>query len=421
VAWLRTSSKMTQAMVLSVAQSRTTSGTRRTVTLSNVADESYPSVEILYDLVGDTRAPEPYLLDGFVCGMIFYAMRIGQNVEVRGRMSLDCLRNLNEFQKAWCVWKPSVYNEIDIIPDELVERVETRHESIAVFSGGVDSTFLLLKHGTDPLGPAAYRPKTALMVHGFDVPLDETRQFNALKERSSELINELGLELYTVATNSKELGLQEWADSFASQLAACLHNYSHEFGYGLVGSSEPYNALVLPWGSNPVTDHLLSGGALRVVHDGAGYSRTEKVGELAKFPTATKTLKSCWEGKETFKNCGRCEKCIRTLLNFKAVGVSDPGCFDAPLDNALIKSIHISNDAQFAELKSIVDYATAKKLYGDWLDELKARVARYERSSKIVDKCVTLALMAKNGQWQEIKEKIGRRLVAYRTVRPFIS
>jgi hypothetical protein len=197
--------------------------------------------------------------------------------------------------------------------------------------------------------------------------------------------------------------------------------YSHEFGYGLIGSSEAYNALVLPWGSNPVTDHLLSGSALRIVHDGAGYSRTQKVEELAKFPTAAKSLKACWEGKETFKNCGRCEKCIRTLLNFKAVGVSNPACFDVPLDNALIKSIHIRNDAQFAELKSIVVYATAKSLHGEWLDELKARVRRYERSSKVLDKSITLALMAKNGQWHEIKEKIGKRLDHWRLSRRGIN
>jgi len=273
--------------------------------------------------------------------------------------------------------------------------------------------FTLLRHSDNRPGLAHYPLKAALMVHGFDVPLSEPGQFNALKERTSPLIKELGIKLYTIATNSKELNLQSWEDSFISELTACIHNYSHEFGSGLVGSSNPYNALVLPWGSNPVTDHLLSGSALRVVHDGAGYSRTQKVEELAKFLTATKVVKVCWEGAETFKNCGRREKCIRTVLNFKAVGVSNPVCFDVPLDNALIKSIHIRNDGQFSDLKSIVDYATARNLQDDWLGELKARVRRYERSGNTLDKIMTLGLMAKNGQWQEIKEKIGRRLVAH--------
>jgi hypothetical protein len=410
---------MAQAMVLSVVQSRTASGTRRTVMLNNVADESRHTVEIFYDLIGDTRAPEPYLLDGFVCGIVLYAMRLGQNIEVRGRMSRDCLRNLDEFQSAWCLWKPSVYKKVSVRPDELIAYVEQKGDAIAAFSGGVDSTFTLVRHSNDRLGPAGYPLKKAMLVHGFDVPLSEPAQFDALKERVSPLVKELGFELCTIATNSKDLFLQDWADSFISQLAACIHNYSHEFSYGLVAAANAYNAIVLPWGSTAATDHLLSGSALRVVHEGAGYSRTQKVEELAKFPTAMKTLKSCWEGKETFKNCGRCEKCIRTLLNFKAVGVSDPACFDAPLDIALINSIHISNDAQFAELKSIVAYATAKNLHGDWLDALKARVRRYERSSDVLDKFVTLVLMAKNGQWQEIKEKIGKRLVAYRTIRGF--
>ncbi len=51
---------------------------------------------------------------------------------------------------------------------------------------------------------------------------------------------------------------------------------------------------------------------MRLVHDGAGYSRTEKVGFVAQHPVATKALKVCWQGKERGRNCGVCEKCVRT-------------------------------------------------------------------------------------------------------------
>src|SRR5262249_536940 len=132
-----------------------------------------------------------------------------------------------------------------------------------------------------------------------------------------------GSQLRIVSTNSKEIFQQHWGYTFAAQLAACLHLFSAEFSHALIGSSEPYNALVLPWGSNPVTDHLLSGGCLNVIHDGAAFSRTEKIAFLSGSPAALQSLKVCWEGKNQGRNCGVCEKCVRTLLNFLAVGISD--------------------------------------------------------------------------------------------------
>jgi hypothetical protein len=159
-----------------------------------------------------------------------------------------------------------------------------------------------------------------------------------------------------------------------AQLACCLHNYSHDFYYALVGSSEPYDGLVLPWGSNPATDHLLSGGTMRLVHDGAGFSRTEKVAYIANDRTASRVLKVCWEGKEAHKNCGVCDKCVRTQANFLAVGVARPACFDAPLDPRLISTIPLNGAVQRAEVESIIAYAKAKGMKGEWLEELQAQV-----------------------------------------------
>jgi len=88
---------------------------------------------------------------------------------------------------------------------------------------------------------------------------------------------------------------------------------------------------------------------MRIVHDGAGYSRTEKVVEIATHKTATRVLKVCWQGQETFKNCGNCEKCIRTQLNFLAAGVSHAPCFDFAFDTGNIASIPLPSDVQYAD------------------------------------------------------------------------
>ena len=169
--------------------------------------------------------------------------------------------------------------------------------AIAAFSGGVDSVFTILRHNRDHLGNASYPlHHSVLMVHGFDVPLSSPEQLVSLRERTKPLLDELKLKSLTMRTNLKEINLQDWEDSFMAQLACCLHNYSHNFYYALVGSSEPDDGSVLPWGSNPATDYLLSGGTMRLVHDGAGFSRTEKVAYIANNRTASRVLKVCWEG-----------------------------------------------------------------------------------------------------------------------------
>ena len=159
-----------------------------------------------------------------------------------------------------------------------------------------------------------------------------------------------------------------------------MHLLSAEFSTALIGSSEPYDALVLPWGSNPVTDHLLSGGNLTIVHDGAAFSRTDKIAFLSGVPSAVQSLKVCWEGKQQGRNCGVCEKCVRTQLNFLAIGVTQPPCFDAPLDLQRIPTIRIRNDALLAEFASILQYAEGRKINAEWVRLLRKRIRRGNRN-----------------------------------------
>lgn len=384
--------------------------------LDNLTDPERSEVEIFFDLLSEKDIPPPAVLDGFVMGVLFYAMSTEQDIHVHGAMSKSALRNLNEFQEAWRSWKRPLYKKIRIIPERTIEQSELslQNDAIAAFSGGVDSTFTLLRHTGDRLGSGSYGlKKSVLMVHGFDVPLENANQLDALVKRTSPLLEELGVGIRVIRTNLKEADLQIWEDSFLSQLACCLHNYAHEFGYGLAGSSEPYDALLLPWGSNPATDYLLSGAGFQIVHDGAGYSRTEKVEEIARHPTAESVVKVCWEGKETHKNCGVCEKCTRTRLNFLAVGSENPACFDTPLTIEQIKKVHFRSDVHCMEMESVIRYAKEKQRKGPWLDAIQRVVFIYKlkrpylNMMKIVKPKLRNGIqLMKSGEWEVLLDKI---------------
>jgi hypothetical protein len=359
-------------MRLSVFQEGRSDGIRRTLHITDTTDGR--AINAYFDFIGESF-PEPFVLDGFVNAVIFYAMGSGQDVFVDGPMTRSSLLNLTAFQEAWSCWKPDIYRPIKIEPSSIADDAPRGQvQAIAAFSGGADSIFSVLRHANDQ-----YALSSVMLVHGFDVPTDRADDLNLLIERVRPLLDSLNLRPRIVRTNLAELRLQNWHDSFLAQLSCCLHNYSHEFRYGLTGSGEPYNALVLPWGQNPCTDYLLSGDAFSIVHDGAAFSRTEKIEAIARDPVATKAVKVCWSAADRSKNCGICEKCILTRLNFKAVGIDNPSCFDGEITPDQIRLSPLSYETQRAGFLSVLDYANRRGIRGDWLDFMEQSLRYHEK------------------------------------------
>jgi len=318
------------------------------------------------------------LYDGFMFMFIFLAMEKFDVFEIDGPVSRKALRNIQIFQEAWHCQLPKRYNICKISVKRSVDDfwlgLRKREKAISAFSGGLDATFLALRHtsGSD----WSYPLERVLMVHGFDVKYDNDDAFARLVNRVTPFLAARGLRPLIAKTDVRKYELQDWEHSFASQLSGLLHLYRKSFSYAVIGSSEPYNALIFPWGSTPATDYLLSGGAMEIVHEGAGYSRTEKAELVATNPEARRALKVCWEGSDQASNCGVCEKCVRTKLNFMAVGCDAPECFSTPAGSNEIAQINVRNAAQLNELQSILDYCYNHDIKKPWVNDLEDRIAQ---------------------------------------------
>jgi hypothetical protein len=385
-------------MRLSVSQEQRSDGTRRTLHIADTTDGR--PIDVYFDFIGESF-PELFVLDGFVNGVIFYAMASGQDILVDGPMTRSSVLNLAAFQEAWACWRPGVYRPIKIEPSTITDDPPRGPaQSIAAFSGGADSIFTVLRHAGDQCAITS-----AMIVHGFDVPTDRTDELKLLVERLQPLLDRLNLRLRIVRTNIAAMRLQNWNDSFMAQLSCCLHNYSHEFRSGLTGSGEPYNALVLPWGQNPCTDYLLSGDGFSIVHDGAAFSRTEKIAAISRDPIATKAVKVCWAAADRSTNCGICEKCVRTRMNFKAVGVNNPSCFNGEITRDQIRLTSLNDETQRAEFRSILVYANGRGIRGDWLDAMKQCLRYSERG--LVGRAVTHFA---HGDFSLLAAKVRRKL-----------
>jgi hypothetical protein len=71
--------------------------------------------------------------------------------------------------------------------------------------------------------------------------------------------------------------------------------------------------------THPHIDPLWSTETLEFVHD-APITRPEKLRVVAELPYVRNLLRVCWQGNAY--NCGKCEKCVRTMLSLNLLGYS---------------------------------------------------------------------------------------------------
>jgi hypothetical protein len=344
---------------------------------------------IYFELCG-SDATDVGVLDGFVGGIIHYLMESRQDLHIEGKVTDTCLRNLTQYQRFWSLIHPTRCSRVRITADEIVpdRGVAQYLPAVANYSGGIDSTFTIARHSLRLCGMDTKPPAAALIVHGFDVPLADKHGFARLLDRLQPVIEEYGLRRYVVRTNLKELALQNWLDSYSAQLVGCLHTVSHRHSVALVASDGYGQSPMFDFGGNAIAVPLLSTSRLKVFYDGACYGRTDKVRLIAKYPKLRRSLKFCWQGPDVDRNCGRCPKCLLTYMNFRAVGIENPECFDAPIADASVASFSLRNETALILAHEVLGHLWKMPKLADLTAQFSAPVLRFEeeaRARAIVD------------------------------------
>ena len=301
---------------------------------------------------------DPERGDHALAAVLLWAMHRGRDIRVEGRVSPRLLDGLELLQSIWTRWRPYRYRHVDISVAEEAEAepVEPKRPAIFAFSGGVDGSFSFFRHLNGQAGRNTHRPGAALLVHGMDIPLERGDFYANAAGRAERMLEGTGVPLIRERTNARKLGMN-WEDSYGLQLVSCFLVFQTYYAWAIKASGEPYEELVLPWGSTPLTDQLCATEAMQPVLDGCAFDRTEKVRWLCEHTGIMDELRVCWEGENLDRNCGECEKCIRTMLNFWAVERSTPAAFPTKLTPGLVRSIHPRNETQLRELKTVMRHA----------------------------------------------------------------
>ncbi len=362
---------MQDILRIAVREERHSHSVTRTATLISPAGQR----RVFFEISGDILPPPLEVHDFAVVAALFTAMREGRPMHVDGPVTATLLRNLEEFQEAWALWR-SRLRRVPITADQILPAREPEHRrGVFAVSGGVDGTFALLRHHGGRAGLRTARPVCATVVHGFDIPLGERSAFERAHRGIAAVTGALGVPLATVRTNLRELLCADWNMEYHTALAACLFQFRGLANVAVSGACEDYGHLILPWGSNPVTDPLLSGGGLELHTEGGGFTRTQRVRMICDYPDVAAKLRVCWEGPITGGNCGHCEKCIRTKLNFMANGF-EPLCFDERPTQAEILGLTTRNAAQLAMLRELLASAGKNGVTAPWTTALKIAVVK---------------------------------------------
>lgn len=315
------------------------------------------------------------LLDPYLAPMVMLAMRSRSDLHIKGSVSLKALRNAHEFQDAWHCWVPDKYQKREIQVDAVERQWDISCErAVQAFSGGVDAIFTAWRHLKGNRESTRYPLERAAFVHGFDISLTDNSKFSIAADKCRKILHPSGIDLSVVRTNIKEAIKIDWEHFHGSAIGCALGMFAPDYNIGLVASSGHYSSLTIPWGSSPLTDHLCSGAMMDIIHDGAGFTRNQKIAEIAQWSTAMENLRVCWEGEDTSKNCGVCEKCVRTALGFLAQGFAVPSSLKQDLGEKDIASASVSSSVQMTRFRELYELATQRGMKAPWVTALATKI-----------------------------------------------
>jgi hypothetical protein len=202
---------------------------------------------------------------------------------------------------------------------------QKRHAALFM-SGGIDSLAALRLNRLNYPKTHPGAIKDCLLVHGFDIGGVVERGmkypvFDRAKAALSHLVKDANVNLIPVYTNIRHLcdNRDLWLEKFfGAVLAAVAHAFVSRLNMVFIASSYDITHLH-PCGSHPLLDPVYSSYNLRIVHRDLELSRMEKLQIVASWDAAFQHLRVCLANVPDRLNCGRCEKCVRTMLEFLAI------------------------------------------------------------------------------------------------------
>jgi hypothetical protein len=280
------------------------------------------------------RFPEEHAPGGdldaspFLPPALTWCLRKSERLVIEGPVSPRLLGELDEIMAVYRSFFPGAIRAAITVEAESREPAAGTPRTASLFTRGVDSWFGVLTALEDPelqppLTHAVYSPD-------FDSRFWSPELRDAKVVGNREAAARVGLELIRFDSNVAE---RFGRGQFSAALAL-------GFTTVLIPSGNMRGEIVRQ-GTHPSLDPRFSTERTRILHYGDA-SRIQKIERIAESQAALDTIRVCrYDRMETDLNCGRCEKCLRTMVGLHAVGALERcPAFDAPLEVSALASVN---------------------------------------------------------------------------------
>lgn len=215
-----------------------------------------------------------------------------------------------------------------------------------LFSGGADSLTTYIRHKDEN--------PYLVTVWGADIKLHQTSAWELVLNNINTFSNKYRNESLIIKSNLR---------SFIND-AALNAKYNKEIvnwwggvqhGYALLGLCAPLSfslgfdkiyipsthteSFSAPWGSHPSIDNKVSWAETNVIHDGYELGRQDKIRVISnhiKKEAPDLLIRVCYSSS-TGNNCGKCEKCNRTITGLMLEGIDPTNQGFPPLNSNYVK------------------------------------------------------------------------------------
>lgn len=331
-------------------------------------DSARPPFEMCFEVPEWAELPPERVIDPFVLAAYTRAFDCGERRVAADEPIADGLHN--SMRSALAIlkhWGRRNFGDKALPQIEVpvrTPRLACGEEVAAFYSGGVDSTHLLLaNHDEFPAGVDG-RARHALAIYGLDMGKTERKDqrpvFSRFLDGALPLINALEMSLVPIYTNQRHLDPRlRWFPELGSgfDLAACATLFPSRVGTVLVANpgERLSDTVQFPLSVHPIIHQYLSSRTVVVRAPYVEVSRLERIDRISRTPSAVEALRVCFFSEETALNCGRCEKCVRTLLGFKVAGLAAPSCFPAPVTPAMIDAVDVISEGGAEMHRELMD------------------------------------------------------------------
>lgn len=268
--------------------------------------------------------------DAFLVAAIYPAMFYNEPIEISGDVSHRLYYNCTRYVKSIVNFFREGMNNVHIKVTGFKNAEKKYHHVGTGFSAGIDSFVTFYDHferETDP----EYKIDSLFFFNvgshgggGEKAKRKFLERYNYLKS----FPDEVGLPYIPMDSNLFDFYQKHWesdAGEFCRSAAILVfekaldkyylssdYSYKETLFFRFNNVTASFETFIYP---------LLSTEGCEIISDGCQYMRTDKTYLLKDYEPAQRYLNVCVSAQESACNCGKCHKCIRTLVALDTLGI----------------------------------------------------------------------------------------------------